>query len=270
MPMASASSDPAARADRDALLARIVEALKADVRVIATWLAGSLGAGRADDLSDIDIWIAVSDDAITAIAADPVAFSQELTKPVHAFAVPANAPPGGAYLFSIVDTGDSLQQVDWYWIPAYAASRQPNTLVLFERAPVPLQPPSPDMDAFSLDEFLLHSAREALAGAFIAVKQVHRRDHWAFSRNIQYVAQFTADLTWAIEHRRIPVHDDHVDPGLPGTVPVNAADQRSMLLLLLERLAPHWDVLPLDQRSSLDHALRAIRSHIRRNLSDDA
>jgi hypothetical protein len=253
---------------RATLLAHIVAKLEADERVTAAWLGGSLGRGDGDDLSDIDIWIAVHDDAMPAIAGDPLAFAQGLTNPVHAFPVPANAPPGGAYLFSIVDTGDSLQQVDWYWEPASNATRPRSTRVLFEHAPVPLRPPAPAPDATALNEFLLHCAREALAMAFIAVKPIRRNDQWTFARHIQYIAQFIADLAWAGEHLRIPVHDDRVDPGLLDSLPVSAAEQRDLLLMVLDRFERHLDALPLGHRADLDDALRSVRDHIRRHLPE--
>jgi predicted nucleotidyltransferase len=266
--MALGSSDPDNQKARETLLAGIVAGLEADERVTAAWLAGSLGRGSADDLSDIDIWIAVHDDALPAIAADPLAFAQELTKPVHAFPVPANAPPGGAYLFSIVDAGDSLQQVEWYREPASAAARPRSTRMLFEHPPVPLQPPPPGPDATALNEFLLHCAREALAMAFIAVKPIRRKERWVYSRHIHYIAQFIAKLAWASEHRRIPVHDDRVDPGLPQSIPVTVIEQRDVLLTLLDRLERHLDALPLGHRADLDAVFRSVRDHIRRHLPE--
>ena len=51
---------------RDELLARIAQELEADDRVLAAWLAGSFGRGVADAWSDLDLHIAVADDAFTA------------------------------------------------------------------------------------------------------------------------------------------------------------------------------------------------------------
>ncbi|HEY2792649.1 MAG TPA: nucleotidyltransferase domain-containing protein [Micromonosporaceae bacterium] len=44
--------------DRKLLVERIVEVLSADDRVLAIWLAGSLGRGRGDEFSDIDLVVA--------------------------------------------------------------------------------------------------------------------------------------------------------------------------------------------------------------------
>lgn len=43
------------QAERDALLRTIEAALRADERVVAAWLVGSLGRGTADALSDLDL-----------------------------------------------------------------------------------------------------------------------------------------------------------------------------------------------------------------------
>jgi predicted nucleotidyltransferase len=52
------------REDRDALLASWMDSLKTDPRIRAVWLWSSFEKGEADDLSDLDIWVIVADDAI--------------------------------------------------------------------------------------------------------------------------------------------------------------------------------------------------------------
>lgn len=49
-------------AKRDQLLARIVQALENDSRVVAAWLTGSFAAGTADEWSDVDLCVAIQDD----------------------------------------------------------------------------------------------------------------------------------------------------------------------------------------------------------------
>jgi len=51
------------QAERDALLERIHMALQSDPRVVAAWVGGSVGAGTADELSDLDIWVVIEDSA---------------------------------------------------------------------------------------------------------------------------------------------------------------------------------------------------------------
>ena len=48
--------------ERDALLGRAVALLEGDERVVAAWLAGSLGRGGGDALSDIGLWVVCADE----------------------------------------------------------------------------------------------------------------------------------------------------------------------------------------------------------------
>ncbi|MDQ4099179.1 MAG: nucleotidyltransferase domain-containing protein, partial [Chloroflexota bacterium] len=134
--------------ERDALLCRIEAALRADERVVAAWLAGSLGRGDADALSDIDLWI-VADDAMSAIGAGPRRFVSDIVAPCLVIDVPRNAPPNGAYLFTHIPGDTGAHQVDWYWQTASNAARSATTKLLFERWPIPLEAaPAPlDHDA---------------------------------------------------------------------------------------------------------------------------
>jgi len=47
--------------EREAVLQRISAQLAADERVVAAWILGSLGRGRGDALSDIDVRVVVAD-----------------------------------------------------------------------------------------------------------------------------------------------------------------------------------------------------------------
>lgn len=56
--------------ERDALIRRIGDRLRADDRVRAAWLSGSLGRGTADEYSDVDVWAVASPEDRDALAAD--------------------------------------------------------------------------------------------------------------------------------------------------------------------------------------------------------
>jgi ribosomal protein S18 acetylase RimI-like enzyme len=60
-PIAAAMS-----AERSMLLDRLDAGLRRDERIVAAWIGGSIGRGEADDLSDIDIHLAVADPGGTA------------------------------------------------------------------------------------------------------------------------------------------------------------------------------------------------------------
>ena len=51
------------REDRAALLASLSASLQSDPRIHAVWFHGSFGRDEADDVSDLDLWLAVSDAA---------------------------------------------------------------------------------------------------------------------------------------------------------------------------------------------------------------
>jgi predicted nucleotidyltransferase len=55
---------------RDALLDRIVARLRADDRMLAVWLSGSLGRGDGDQFSDVDLLVAVGDESWDAVVAE--------------------------------------------------------------------------------------------------------------------------------------------------------------------------------------------------------
>jgi predicted nucleotidyltransferase len=59
VPEAAATAE--GQTDRDALLVRLTAALRADERIRAAWLTGSLGRGAGDRYSDLDVLVAVAD-----------------------------------------------------------------------------------------------------------------------------------------------------------------------------------------------------------------
>ncbi|MGZ8630360.1 MAG: aminoglycoside 6-adenylyltransferase [Actinomycetota bacterium] len=56
--------------DREAVLARFVEACSADERIVAAFLAGSEARGEADEHSDLDLCVVMPDDAFDEVVAD--------------------------------------------------------------------------------------------------------------------------------------------------------------------------------------------------------
>ncbi|BCJ34341.1 hypothetical protein Athai_18440 [Actinocatenispora thailandica] len=60
MDVPEAAATTGARTDRDALLRRLTAALRADERIRAAWLTGSLGRGAGDRYSDVDVLVAVA------------------------------------------------------------------------------------------------------------------------------------------------------------------------------------------------------------------
>jgi predicted nucleotidyltransferase len=126
---------------RDALLGRIDEVLRADPRVAAAWLTGSFGRGEEDAWSDFDLHVAVHDahfesfwnerSQLYARLADPVLIQNE---------IPSNAQPGGHFQLVVFD---GPLEVDWNVGPLSRARRPATHVLLFAREQVPLlSPPS--------------------------------------------------------------------------------------------------------------------------------
>jgi hypothetical protein len=120
--------------------------LVADERIVAAWVGGSVGRGDADRFSDLDLTVVVTDTAATPLCARPqpvqagapserLAFVSQFDAPVVVHENHANAPEGGA--FTLVVYGDTAQQVDWTFVPRAVARRPTDTLLLFERVPIP-------------------------------------------------------------------------------------------------------------------------------------
>ncbi|MBV9852320.1 MAG: hypothetical protein JO250_21870 [Armatimonadetes bacterium] len=123
------------REDRDVLLARLKALLQEDPRVRAVWLWGSSGRGDADDLSDLDPWVIVADDAVPEMGAALTSLSVQAGELVSAGEAPQNAPPGGGYLGALHAGRHGLLHVDWYWQPLSAVTVMPPRAVLLYRLP---------------------------------------------------------------------------------------------------------------------------------------
>ena len=123
--------------ERERLIQRISQLLQADHRIVAAWLAGSVGRGEADAWSDVDLWVVVRDDAIEAVREGRQQFVQVVGPPTLISEAPQNAPPGGAYLWAMYHGEHGPQHVDWNWLPQAGAHIPQATIVLFDRAGLP-------------------------------------------------------------------------------------------------------------------------------------
>lgn len=66
------------------LIERFVAACRADDRVVAAFLGGSLAAGTADDYSDLDLYLITQDEAYKSFFSDRQEFMRRLGMPVFA------------------------------------------------------------------------------------------------------------------------------------------------------------------------------------------
>ncbi len=130
---------------RQRLLARIVSTLESDPRVTACWLAGSLGRGGGDPLSDLDLVLAIEDAEAGVLCERPYTVAGKSTparlKLLASFGTPAiihenlhNAPDGGT--FSSIIYLENALTVDWILIPYSVAIRPAATRLLLEKRPI--------------------------------------------------------------------------------------------------------------------------------------
>lgn len=140
---------------RSEFVKRATEQLDADPRIVAAWLAGSFGRQGQDEYSDLDLWVIVRDEDAGELC--------EMTRPsgagtvgvrrqiISALGEPAiihehhaNAPQGGS--FTTVIYRPSGLAVDWTIVPCSGASRDPQTVLLFDSVGVRSVEPRPERD----------------------------------------------------------------------------------------------------------------------------
>ncbi len=117
---------------RDILLQRILSQLQQDRRITAAWLVGSLGRGNGDELSDLDLWLMVTQDSITQLVHERRSFVAQFGDPVLYVEAPQNGPDGGGFLDVCYDAPSAPLLVDWIWQPETLASPPGQTKLLFD------------------------------------------------------------------------------------------------------------------------------------------
>ena len=136
-------SDPAVadalrehREDRTALLASLMASWQGDTRIRAAYLWGSFGRGEADDLSDLDPWLLVADDAAADFGLVLRHYAEQTGSLITGKNTPQHAPPGGGYMSFLHEGRHGLLQVDCYWQPQSLALAEAEYAVLFDRRAV--------------------------------------------------------------------------------------------------------------------------------------
>lgn len=200
------------RESRERLLSQIVETLSKDERFVAAWLTGSYGRNDADDVSDLDLTVVVSDQYSESLcrtveqlssrtASERLALFCQFGEPAILHENNNNAPQGGTFTFTLY--AQSHLMVDWILIPQSKAFRPLETQLLFEKTRIPVIPPaaseSPEQRAKTASE------RAAFFWMMMAVtaKYLIRRDQvfvmqWLeeLSRILQEVERLIAGDTW--------------------------------------------------------------------------
>lgn len=122
------------REDRTALLASLEAFWQSDARIRAALLWGSFGRSEADDLSDLDPWLLVADEAAPFIEPVLRQYAEQTGSLVSAAEnIPQYAPSGGGYVGFLHEGRHGLLQVDCYWQPVSVALPEADYVVLFDR-----------------------------------------------------------------------------------------------------------------------------------------
>ena len=139
--------------NREVLLANIVKELSGDERFVAAWLTGSYARNEADEVSDLDLNVVVSDSYGASLCKRREQVSHQTTEERLAlfrrFGEPAlihennyNAPEKGTFTFVLYS--DSAVMIDWTLVPQKHAHRPFPSLLLFDKANIPVIPPEPE------------------------------------------------------------------------------------------------------------------------------
>jgi predicted nucleotidyltransferase len=188
----------ARRAERETLLRRLTELLEADPRVGAAWLFGSLARGDADDLSDIDLWVVVSDEHIAEVVAARREYVSQLGEPLLIEEAPQNAPVSGAYLLVLYPGEAGPQQVDWYWQPRSDARVPQKVRVLFNRAGVQTETPNEPYSERERTEAATAQVVFFWAMCNITAKKIARRQPWAAIEMLSMIGQVLDEVRWMV------------------------------------------------------------------------
>ncbi len=222
--------------ERDNLLERLRTALLADARVVGVRLAGSIGRRTADDMSDLDLWIAIDDTAISNVAAAPETFVHALIPTIMEIHAPSIAPVGGAFLLTWVAGKQGPQQVDWYFQAASSVRRPLHTRVVFERRRLPTAEVPPRLADDALERAIDDAIRDTLLMIFITSKHIVRNNPWHVMRHLEHVARCLGKLELLVGCGAEPAVDDPFPQSLPEVLPCSPDAQRRLLSEFRRRL----------------------------------
>ena len=258
------------QASRAALLAKLTETLSKDERFIAAWLTGSFGRGEADAVSDLDLTLVVSRRYSASLCARPEPAGAKTTKErfdlFSSFGQPAaihennnNAPEGGTFTF-VLYTPSALM-VDWILLPQAIARRPAQSRLLFDKAGIPLSPPTEPESEEQRVEMASNSIAFFWMMAAVTAKYIVRDDAvfvncWleALYKLVREVERLAAGEVWQYERgsltvlestpesqiramRRLCLQMQDLMPGiaeLGGRIPVSPLPEIEALLALAE------------------------------------
>lgn len=256
--------------ERTDLIERVSSILHSDERVVAAWLGGSLGSGDADAYGDVDLWVVVRDGDIEGVREGRRQFVEVLGSPVLISEAPQNAPPGGAYLWTLYPGKHGPQHVDWSWLPETGAIIPPDAKLLFDKVglntvvvPQRVPPTGEDLAAALSQECAFFWGMCGVVAKYIA-----RRRAYDVLNLLNLVASTSDKIEWLLGEGELKSYKESLWDEAPLTI--EPEDQ----LELLHRMATwmEWEVAPKIEAAGGQvprHAIAAIHklfALVRRDL----
>lgn len=197
------------RQSREVLLTSIITELSGDERCTAAWLTGSYGRGDADEVSDLDLTIAIAEPYSEILCARLEQVSHQTTPERLAlfskFGNPAlihennnNSPEGGTFTF--VMYADSGMMVDWILVPLDKARRLHSSQLLFEKAKVVVSPPADLEELEQSRKYVAEQWAFFWMMAAITTKYIIRKDQVFVTRWLEELHRIHYEIERRIKH----------------------------------------------------------------------
>ena len=210
-----------------------MEVLRNDQRVCAAWLHGSSSRGEDDALSDLDLWVVVSDQSADDFVDNRRAYAARPARPVLVLEALQNAPPDGAYLLVLYAGEVGPLHVDWFWQPESHARIPDDVDALFDRVGLPLvsgaewrrethQPPGSPLGPHATRvDVLTHKITFFWAMSLIVAKHIARRKGETIGRMTRRIAGTLTEAVQLLDSDlSLPGRDAALRPGLETETPV--------------------------------------------------
>ncbi|MFZ0546196.1 MAG: nucleotidyltransferase domain-containing protein [Candidatus Promineifilaceae bacterium] len=225
---------------RTHLLGEIVTNNEADNRIIAVWLTGSLGRGKGDAISDLDLTVILNDESAEKLCKRPFQKGGQTTPERLAlfsrFGHPAiihenhnNAPPGGTFTCVIYD--ETALIVDWILVPQSLAVRPRESRLLFDKVGIPLQSSVEPLETAERATIAAEKTAFFWMMAFIIVKYIVREDTLLFNSWLDDLHWLVNDIEGLLSGKEI-VFDPKKRPSLALT----AEEQKEALCDVCQRM----------------------------------
>lgn len=190
-------------ARREDLLNEIREALLQEKRFLAAWLTGSYAQGKGDDYSDIDlnVILAASPDEVLLQVKSSRRIEGEISRRelfsefgeiANLHEAHQNAPVGGTMSSVLYTSGIT---VDWILLPEQSAIRPQESLLLFEKQPIPLEIDEPSLSETQIEKHLNSRLSFFWMMAAVSTKAILRGDAVRFHIYMEWLLETAGDIS---------------------------------------------------------------------------